>query len=236
MTHHLADTLAANIAARALAGDGTMTLIPLDDGPAIEVGAHGLDADGNITVICLAETTPDPIEVRMDIVITSPEFDVRIAAASLHARATLEWVRAEGPWLRGTLTAGDLHVHHIGGPTNIPLATAKNLTLAATDTDRLSGYDAVAGLGRGVLSSLIDGSLSNAIPSITAPEQPLRACPHTQHRVFVVDVSSLGVTLLRTTATTRVVVHVELPRPARTPEELSAQLTALSLEAVAARS
>ena len=220
--HH---TLAANLAARVLAGEGELTL------SGIPVASHRPNVcpgrRARLTVSCLADDVPEPLPTRvnMDAVISSAEIDVRITAASVHAPATLRWVRADGPWLHGELTLGTLQVCSVGGALTVTSISKCN----AVDLDPLGARDAVAGLGRGVLASLVDGSVTHAFPSIACPDEPLRGCEHVKNRIFVVDASSVGVTLLRTTENTKRAVHIGLPRRAVTLEDLAVQLTRLAV-------
>lgn len=232
-----ATALAANIATRALAGGGDMMLVAYRETgqPTIDVAAHGLDAAGNLIVTCFADDVPgtEQFDVRVDVLFQAPQFHVTISAASAHALATVEWVSAEGPWMTGVLDLEQIHVHHIGRPASFAVDDLRPLALGLgeVDDDRLSAYDTVSCLGERCLNTLFDAAALNLIPNIPGETHPYGGCAHTQNQMFVVDVCSAGVTLLRTTNAARQTVHVALSRPAVDLVDLAGQLTGLAAEA-----
>lgn len=229
--------LAANIGARVLAGGGDMALVPFraPEGCPVEVLTHGLDANGNLVVTCRDAdlATYLPTEVRVDVMVQSPQFQVAIYAASVHALATVEWFHLNGDTVTGSLELGKLHVHHMGAPATFAVEVLRPLALGIgeVDYDRLSAYDTVSGLGTPFLELLFDAAVGGRIPHLLGEVMPLRGCAHTKNQLFIVDVCGAGVTLLRTNDSTHRTVHIALPRPARDLEDLASQLTGLAVEA-----
>ncbi|QYH18971.1 hypothetical protein JKI95_06500 [Corynebacterium aquatimens] len=232
-----ATALAANIAARALAGGGDMMLVAYrhPEQPVIDVATHGLDAAGNLVVTCLSEDVPGfaPLEVRMDVLFQAPQFHVTISAASVHALATVEWVDTDELWATGVVDVETVYVHHIGAPARLDADALRPLALGIgeVDEDRVGAHDAVLSLGGRCLNTLFDAAVLGLVPNIPGQHGPHNGCSHTRDQLFVVDVCATGVTLLRTTATQRETVHVALPRPALDFLDLADQLAGLAAQA-----
>ena len=95
------DTMRArsvSLARRLLTGAGRASLVAYDLAPLVEAGAlsHGLSADGDLVVACLADDavpattwTDGPLRVRLDILKGAPEWAVRITACAVHLLGTL---------------------------------------------------------------------------------------------------------------------------------------------------
>lgn len=237
VTSDVVNALAVNIATRVLAGGGDMVLVPYRQHTQhpLDVVTHGLDAVGNLVVSCLEDDIHDytPLEVRADTILKSPQFHVDITAASTHALGTVQWFAVDGPWVRGVLDIETMHVHHVGYPTCFAVDPLRPLALGIgeVDADRVGAYDVVSSLGPAILGKLFDAVAQSSTAGVLCDTQPLNACAHTQHKLFIIDISSAGVTLLRTTDATRVTAHVALPRPARDFQDLANQLVELADQA-----
>ena len=140
-----ADTMrsrSVSLARRLLGGAGRASLVAYDLAPLVEAGAlsHGLSAEGELVVACLADDsvppttwTDGPLRVRLDIVKGAPEWAVRITACAVHLLGTLEW-------LPGELVDGYLAAVEVD-PQLAELATTVGGRLGVIRTDRLLVHD-----------------------------------------------------------------------------------------------
>lgn len=171
----LADTVRArsvSLARRLLSGAGRASLVAYDLVPLAEAGAlcHGLSADGDLVVACLADDqvpattwTETPLRVRLDVIKEAPEWAVRITACAVHLLGVLEWL--PGELLDGYLAEAGLD------PQLVELATAVGGRLGIVRTDRVLVHDSA-----GVLP-LSFGEVSDGDPAGDQAPSGFRSFP-----------------------------------------------------------
>lgn len=228
-------TLAMNLAARMLAGAGVaaLTAYRTPGQRTIEAAQHGLDAAGQLHIMCAAGERFDAptTDVRIDIHLAAPEFDVRITAASAHILGTVRWGASNGAWVEGIVELDTIHVHHIGTPQSFSLAVVAPvaLGLGEADVDRVGAHDIAAAEDLSLVALVASAGL---LPGEVGAAQPLHGCHHLHMRTFLADVSSVGVTLIHTGSRTQQALFVPFVKRARTLKALSRELRVLTRRAL----
>lgn len=233
-----AQRLGTSLAARMIAGQGDMSLLDYASGTPrhIRVAAHGLsaqglDAHGKLIVSCYREDVEHlaPTKVRVDVTLRAPHFQLVATTASVHALGEVEWISDNGPWITGVVDLSTVYVHYVAGTCAIPfdhVVTQVN-RLPVLAMDRLAAYDEAAALTDAELDSVMDGVARGALVGEMLPPLDQPVCEHLRNRIMVIDVCEVGVSLLRTTDTSRVAAYVMFPEPVRSVQDLSTALQAL---------
>ncbi|SES08492.1 hypothetical protein [Corynebacterium cystitidis] len=233
------ELLAMSLAARMVAGMGDMSLVDYADGQnrQISVAAHGLNAYGQWLVSCDMSELGHvlPTEVRVDVTLQAPHFQMVVTAASLHAIGAIEWVSTSGPWITGVVDPSSVHLHYVAGTCAFDFdEVVRHVSRQpALSMDRLGQYDVAGALSEEDLAQLVQGVRRGVVAGEVYPPMMHPVCEHLRNRSFVVDVCEVGITVLHMTNDARIAAYVTFDSPARSLENLSATLEGLVAQASA---
>ena len=246
-------TRSVSLARRLLSGAGRASLVAYDLAPLKEAGAlcHGLSADGDLVVACLADdeapaTTWDegPLRVRLDVIKEAPEWAVRITACAVHLLGVLEWLPGEllpsylaeaglDPQLAelattvggrlGVVRTDRVLVHDSAGV--LPLSFDEAIGASFPDAEQeWVARDLVGRLSPGQLAGLVEAAASGWGAGVTLSTREEHACSHTEGQVFCVDIDRTGLTLMSVDPGRASVHFVGFDDPADAIDELTDRL------------
>ncbi|WP_257160202.1 hypothetical protein [Corynebacterium cystitidis] len=225
-----AEDIARSIAARIVSGTGDMQLVDYSSGfqRVIPVAGHCLDEQDRWLISCSRHDFDHflPTQVRLDVTMYAPHFQLVATAASAHALGFVEWVDTDGPWLTGIVDVSKLHVHYFSGVCSFDFSqlTDHSRHLPAMATDRLGAYDVASSLSQSDLARIVHAVETGVAPGTVLAPQYQPVCEHLRHRVFVIDICEVGIMMLKTTESSRIPVSATFPTVARSLTDLSNHL------------
>lgn len=244
------------LACRVLGGAGSASLLAYRLAETLPFVAHGMAADGSVVIAArpegmVAAVAPGfAVDVRMDIVLNSPDPTVTIVAASVHLLGALTWAGdAETERLRHTglpslvadllelpgMRLGVVDVQHavlhdLDGATVVDLDELAPQPAA----DQLTAFEAVARHATSELNDLCWAVEVGRLPGqVSVSSGPISTCSHTLGKVFCVDVDRAGLTMMAVAPGEARVVYAPFPQVAQTAEAIPAAVDSLVASALA---
>lgn len=237
-------TYGESLARRILSGAGALNLVPYRAYPhmTVPVLAHGVDNRGRFLVTCPAGPVDylGGTEVRVDAVKKALEFNVDITVASLHALGRVRWAGDEE--CASTLGVVPAPQHRVGvvelekiilhGPHGVTKCDAAELLAGVRGSEivdrELDAREQIARLSGNQLSTLLSGALVGMAPGHLLSEMKVHSCTPMGEHLWVVDIDSTGVVLVKKVDGRITTVLVTFPEPVDTIADLAGAVESLA--------